>query len=141
MVLPPNRDSGSSAAEVFSPGNLNIHSGRFNRVSETTTGLADLKLPELKKAAASLGIAGASTMKKGDLVAAISAAKASASKPAREERRDERSDSQAGDGERQERRNDRDGRDGRNRDRDRDRDRNRNGQQRRWRRPRRSRMG
>ena len=93
-------------------------------MSETTTGLADLKLPELKKAAASLGIAGASTMKKGDLVAAISAAKASASKPAREERRDERSDSQAGDGERQERRNDRDGRDGRN---DRNRDRNRNG--------------
>lgn len=94
-------------------------------MSETTAGLADLKLPELKKAAASLGIAGASTMKKGDLVAAITAANASASKPAREERREERSESQASDGERQERRNDRDGRDGRN-DRNRDRNRNRN---------------
>ena len=51
------------------------HSGRFNRVSETNNGLTDLKLPELKKVAASLGISGASTMKKGDLVAAIAAAK------------------------------------------------------------------
>jgi transcription termination factor Rho len=44
--------------------------------------LNDLKLPELKKLAGTLSIAGASTMKKGDLVAAIAAAKGGAAKSA-----------------------------------------------------------
>jgi transcription termination factor Rho len=42
--------------------------------------LNDLKLPELKKLAGTMNITGASTMKKGDLVAAISAAKGGAAK-------------------------------------------------------------
>ena len=49
-------------------------------MSEKTPGLNDLKLPELKKVAAGLSIAGASTMKKGDLVAAIAAKQGSGSK-------------------------------------------------------------
>jgi transcription termination factor Rho len=45
-------------------------------LSETTTGLNDLKLPELKKLAAGLEIDGASAMKKDDLVKAIGKAQA-----------------------------------------------------------------
>jgi len=60
-------------------------------VSETTAGLSELKLPELKKAAAALGIAGASTMKKSDLVAAISATQSAAKPAAAEGEKSERS--------------------------------------------------
>ncbi|MEN9692442.1 MAG: hypothetical protein RLZZ330_86 [Actinomycetota bacterium] len=52
-------------------------------MSETKAGLNDLKLPELKKLAASLKIDGASAMKKDELVKAISKAQAGARRSSR----------------------------------------------------------
>ena len=56
---------------------------KVNRLSETTAGLNDLKLPELKKLAASLKIDGASALKKDELVKAISKAQAGARRASR----------------------------------------------------------
>ena len=73
---------------------------KVNRLSETKAGLNDLKLPELKKMAASLKIDGASAMKKDELVKAISKAQAGERRSSRpqgapknsDEPRNERSD-------------------------------------------------
>ena len=41
-------------------------------MSDNTTALMSMKLPELKKLAAEAGVAGAATMRKGDIIAALS---------------------------------------------------------------------
>ena len=62
-------------------------------MTETTTGLTAMKLPELKKLAGELGISGASAMRKGDLVGAISTRQSSA--PTTREPREPREPRQA----------------------------------------------
>ncbi|MEY4322292.1 MAG: hypothetical protein RL410_73 [Actinomycetota bacterium] len=88
----------NEAGQVFTSRKFTKSQNPFwkvNRVSEST-GLNDMKLPELKKAAAALGIDGAATMKKGDLVAAITAAQKGGNGRDKEERapRQERSERQ-----------------------------------------------
>lgn len=41
-------------------------------MSDNTTALMSMKLPELKKMAAEAGVEGAATMRKGDIIAALS---------------------------------------------------------------------
>ena len=60
-------------------------------MTETTPGLTAMKLPELKKLAGELGITGASTMRKGDLVGAISSKQGGSSAPATRSTRPARS--------------------------------------------------
>ncbi len=50
-------------------------------MSDNTTALLAMKLPELKKLAAEAGVPGASTMRKGDIIAALSAATIPAASP------------------------------------------------------------
>jgi transcription termination factor Rho len=66
-------------------------------LSETTTGLNDLKLPELKKLAASLKIDGASTLKKDELVKAIGKAQANERRASRPQGAAKNSDEPRGD--------------------------------------------
>ncbi|MFN3708173.1 transcription termination factor Rho [Microcella sp.] len=53
-------------------------------MTESTTDLSGLKLPQLQELASSLGVAGISKLRKGELVAAIEAARAGAGAPASE---------------------------------------------------------
>ena len=98
-------------------------------MSDNTTALMSMKLPELKKLAAEAGVEGAATMRKGDIIAALASTATSSKNEATAERapRAEKSDArEEGDdrGEREERgeRNR-----GRNRDRNRNRDDRREG--------------
>ena len=82
-------------------------------MSDNTTALMSMKLPELKKLAAEAGVAGAATMRKGDIIAALSTQTAPAKqqdteRPARASRGEESTERNDGErGERRERNRDR----------------------------------
>ena len=92
-------------------------------MSDNTTALMSMKLPELKKLAAEAGVEGAATMRKGDIIAALASTATSSKNEATAERapRAEKSDAR----EEADDRGEREERGERNRGRNRDRNRNR----------------